>query len=534
MRLNILFGGKAGHGIDKVSSLTGKILSKLGYHTFSYRDYGSLIRGGHNFNVLSISDERIASHDKALDGILALDEATEEKHSEDLKEDGFLLKEDDFEDAKSYGKGYNMVFAGGLIKKLGFDFELLEDEIQEEFDKEKIIESNIEAARSGFESVEEKFSLERVGEELDTMTGSEAVAEGAIRSGMDVYLAYPMTPATPVLHILAGRQEENNYMTLQPESELSVINAGLGCAHTGAKTMIGSSGGGYDLMQESMAMQGVSEIPLVVYLSQRAGTGTGVPTYTAQGDLEVATKGSHSEFPRVTIAPGDPLEAIKATNEAFYFAENYRLLSVILSDKHLAESEFSFYGDVDLVEVGRNIDTEKKDGLYKQYEITEDGVSPRSVPGINIVKSTSYDHNEHGITVEDEEIVKGTTDNRLRKWETVEKEAKKFDQYKVHGEGDVVVVGWGSTKGAIIDAVKELDNVKFLQIIYLEPFPEETEEILREADKVLLAENNSTGLLGNLITEKTGFRIKDENKILKYAGRPFMSDELKEKIEARL
>lgn len=533
MRLNILFGGKAGQGIDKVSSLTGKILSDLGYHIFSYRDYGSLIRGGHNFNVLSVSDKEITSHEKELDGILALAEETEEKHQKDLKEDGFILKEDDFDNAKQFGKSYNMVFVGALAKKLGLSLTGLEEKIKEEFKKEKVIENNIEAAKSGFSVTEAKFDLEKIGDKMKTMTGSQGAARGAIRSGMDVYLAYPMTPATPVLHILANKQTESDYMTLQPENELSVVNAALGCAHTGAKTMIGSSGGGYDLMQESLAMQGVSEIPLVVYLSQRAGTGTGVPTYTAQGDLEVATRGSHSEFPRLVVAPGDPQEAAKTTNEAFYFAENYRLLSIILSDKHLSESEFTVSGEIDLTDVGRNIDTERKEGLYKNYEVTEDGVSPRSVPGINVVKSSSYDHNEYGITVEDEDIVKKTTDSRLDKWETIKEEAKKFKQYKIHGEGNTIVVGWGSTKGAIKDATENLD-VKFLQIIYLEPFPEDVKEILEEADQVLLVENNSTGLLGNLIAEKTGFKIGEENQILKYAGRPFMSDKLREKIEAKI
>lgn len=532
MRLNILFGGKAGQGIDKVSSLTAGALSNLGYYTFSYRDYGSLIEGGHNFNVLSISDGPVASHESKFDGILSLDETTLEKHGDQLKEGGFVFQGDDFENAKDFGRSYNMLFAGALIRTLGINFKKLEEVIREEFQKEKVVEKNIQAARKGYDSAEEERQLDEVGDKLELMNGSEAVGKGAIESGIDVYLGYPMTPMTPVLHYLAARQRDENFLVFQPENELSVANAALGAAHTGAKTMIGSSGGGYDLMQEAMSMQGVSEIPLVVYLAQRAGTGTGIPTYTEQGDLEVATKGSHAEFPRITIAPGDPTEAIEAANQAFYFAEKYRLLSVILSDKHLAESEFTILKEPEIQKVKRNIDTQKKDGLYKNYRYVEDGISPRSVPGLNVVKSSSYEHDEKGITIEDKDIAKRMVDKRLKKQEKVVEESKKFEQSKIHGDEDAdkVVVGWGSTKGAILDATRG-KNVKFLQILYLEPFPEEIGKILEDADKVILVENNSTGLLGNLIREKTGYKIKDKNKILKYDGRPFKSDELGNKIK---
>lgn len=537
MKINILFGGRAGQGIDKAASLTGEILSEIGYYTFTYRDYGSLIRGGHNFDVLAISDQEISSHDRELDGILAMNGKTAEKHEDQLKEDGFMISEKNFEEPKKFGKSLNMLYVGSLIKKLGLDTDRVKEKIREEFNEEEVIESNIEALEKGYKSVENHgLKLEKNGNKgLKAETGSEAVVQGSIESGLDVYLAYPMTPATPALHLLAGKQDEEDIVTFQPENELAAVNAALGSSHTGAKTMVGTSGGGYDLMQEAMSMQGISEIPLVVYLAQRAGAGSGVPTYTAQGDLGIATKGSHSEFPRVTVAPGDPLEAVEAANQAFYFAENYRVLSVILSDKHLAESVYTYKGEPDITEVGRNIDEGKKEGLYKHYELTEDGNSPRTVPGMNTVKSTSYEHWERGVTTEDKEKIEKMTDKRKRKQETVERETEKFTRYKIHGEGgsDTVILGWGSTKGAIKDAMKDL-NVKFLQVIYLEPFPEEIKEVLEEANQVILVENNSTGLLGDLVTENTGYQVKEDNKILKYNGRPFRADELREKIKRKV
>ncbi len=534
MRINVLFGGKAGQGIDKAASITADTLSKLGYYTFTYRDYGSLIRGGHNFDVLSISDKEINSHEKELDGILAMTPETTEKHRERLKKQGFKIDKKDIEDGEDLGKSLNMAYTGALAKKLGIDLDRLERKIDEEFQGE-IARKNKEAAEKGYRSTETKINLKERNGEAKTITGSQAVSKGAIKSGMDIYLAYPMTPATPVLHTLAGKQEEKDILTFQPENELATVNAALGASHTGSRTMIGTSGGGYDLMQETMSMQGVSEIPLVLYLAQREGAGTGIPTYTAQGDLEIATKGSHSEFPRVTIAPGDPKEAMKATNQAFLFAEKYRSLAVILSDKHLAESKYTIQKEPEIKKIDRNIDKKKQEGLYENYEKTEDGNSSRSVPGINIVKSTSYEHNEKGITTEDPEKTTEMTDKRLRKQETMKKEAEKYTQYKIHGDKntETTIVGWGSTKGAIKDALKDI-NAKFLQVIYLKPFPEEIKEILENSEKVILIENNSTGLLGKLIAEKTGYQIKEENKILKYDGRPFKSDELKNQIQEKV
>lgn len=533
MKLNVLFGGKQGKGVDGVATLAAEVITDYGYYTFKYRDYGSLIKGGHAFDVLAISDEPIDSHDKELDYLFALDEETVEKHKHRVKENGEIIKGYEITESKELGKAYNMVLLGAFAKLLSIDPEIIETAIENKFaDKgEEIVKKDLEAAEKGYQHLDVKHELNQKDKDIELLSGSHGIADGAIGSGLDVYLAYPMTPATPVLHILAQRQEEENIVTFQPENELSVVNAGLGSAHTGAKTMVGSSGGGYDLMQEAMSMQGISEIPLVVYLSQRAGAGSGIPTYTAQGDLEIALKSGHGEFPRVVIAPGDAREAIKAANEAFYFAENYRLLSVLLGDKHLAESDYSVENKPELTEVGRNIE-KPEDKEFDNYKITSSGNSPRSVPGEAVVNSTSYEHNEYGITIEDEETINAMTEKRKHKGDMVKLEAEEFERYKVHGSesSDNLVIGWGSTKGAIKDAIEDLD-VKFVQIIYLEPFPSEILEHIEDAEQVALIENNSTGGLANVIAENTGYMINDDQKILKYDGRPFNRDKLKEKIK---
>jgi len=511
MKLNILIGGKAGQGINKISEIVSSILVKQGYFSFNYRDYPSLIRGGHNFNVLAISDKRIGSTESKLDIIVAMDEKTSELHKEELKQDGIIIKPDEF---KNLGRNLNIALAGILIKILGFNKETLTEKIEEEFHNEEATA----AAIKGYESAETKYHLKQLDNQIKIMTGSRAVAQGAIDSNLDLYIAYPMTPATGVMHDLATNQIENKLMVFQPENEIAAINISLGSSFAGAITMTGSSGGGYDLMTEGLSMQGMAEIPLVYYLASRPGPGTGVPTYSLQNDLDAALRGGHGEFPRIVIAPGDPIEAVEKTNEAFYLAEKFNALSIILSDKHLAESEFS---------------SNRIPNKTLPVKVT------RKVPGEVITKATSYE-NQDGNTTESAEITKQNADKRIEKYNKIKQEIEKFQMIKLYGNPNAknLIIGWGSTKTVILDALDDIDksietnkgDYKFLQVIYMKPLSNQIKTEIEKANKVILIEQNLTGQLGRLIREKTGIKI--ENRILKYDSRPFNSDELKEEILA--
>jgi len=501
MRLNIVIGGSAGQGINKISGIVSKIMINQGYFTFNYRDYPSIIRGGHNFNILSISDKRVGSYESKIDGIIAMDDNTVKVHKKDLKKGGFIIRPDDF---LEYGRNLNVALAGCLIKILGFDKKILIDEIKKELNNKK----SINAADKGFEAEKKIFSLKKLKNKINIMSGSQAVAIGAVNSEINLYIAYPMTPATGVLHELAAKQIKNGFMVFQPENEIAVVNAGLGASFSGARTMVGTSGGGFDLMCEGLSLQGMSEIPLVVYLAARPGPGTGVPTYTSQGDLNIALRGGHGEFPRVVIAPGDPVEAIEKTNEAFYLSEKFGCLSILLSDKHLAESEFSFDGKA-------------KKALKVKVN--------RKVPGECIVKASSYEHDKHGNTTEDASITEKNAIYRLKKYVKIKRVAKRFEMIKIYGKKNSknLVIGWGSTKGAILDAIEGLD-FKFLQVLYMMPLSEQIKKEILKAKNVVLVENNLTGQLGRLIREKTGIKI--EKRILKYDARPFLSDELRKEL----
>ncbi len=515
MRLNILIGGKAGQGINKVSEIVSRVLIGQGYFTFNYRDYPSLVRGGHNFNVLCVSDEKVGSVESNFDIVVAMDDKTVELHKGELKKGGIIIESGEFKDL---GRNLNIALAGGLIKILGIDKEVLIEEVKSQF---KESDEAVKAAEKGFESQEVKFDFKNLDRDIEIMHGSRAVALGAINSGINIYLAYPMTPATGVMHELAAKQYDGGFMVFQPENEIAVVNAGLGASFTGAKVMVGTSGGGYDLMTEGLSLQGISEIPLVVYLASRPGPGTGVPTYSLQCDLDIAVYGGHGEFPRIVIAPGDPIECVEKTNEAFYLSEKFGCLSIILSDKHLAESEFS---------------SDRKPNKVLNFKVD------RKVPGEVIVKASSYEHDAEGNTTEDSEIARKNADARLLKYEKIKKECGKFEMIKMYGDSNAknLIIGWGSTKTVILDALDSIDgsissgkgDYKFLQVLYMEPLSSEIEEEIRKVldsdGKVILVEQNVTGQLGRLIREKTGIQI--ENRILKYDSRPFYSDELKKEI----
>ncbi|MEK9209428.1 MAG: 2-oxoacid:acceptor oxidoreductase family protein, partial [Patescibacteria group bacterium] len=352
----ILIGGKAGQGTAVTSHLIGKIFCRLGFYVFNYREYPSLITGGHNFNVLNISDKPVFSHKEKYDIILALDQKTIDLHQKNLNPGGFILGEKglkaknifsfDGEDILNKLKApkifENNILIGYLFKHLGIEKNIVFKVIEEEFPAEEKANSIKKAIEEGYNLSETKERLKKQGKEKYLIFGNEAIALGAVAGGLDIYFAYPMTPATPILHFLAKKQLKYNILVLQLENEIGVINAALGASFSGAKAMVGTSGGGFALMTEALSLAGMSELPLVIYFGQRAAPSTGLPTYTGQGDLKFALSAGHGEFPRAVVAPGDSQEAIIRTQEAFYLSSKYRIPAIILGDKHLGESGYSF------------------------------------------------------------------------------------------------------------------------------------------------------------------------------------------------
>ena len=545
MKKTILIGGKAGQGIDKTATFLGRILSNVGYYSFIYRDYPSLIRGGHNFDVLTFSDQPVYSHEDEYDIIMALDQETVSRHEKDLKKKGFIVGEEKIENKKvkkvnlqnylSSADGPrvlgNNVLIGALVKEWGVPLKEVSEAAADEFSSQTA-KTVIEGVKAGYEQKKEEEKITLFDKkDLYFFNGSQGVARGAVAGGLDVYFAYPMTPATGVLHELAKHQKEDDILVSQVGNEIAVANAALGSSYTGAQTMLGTSGGGFALMSEAMSLAGMAELPLVAYLAQRTSPASGVPTYSSQGDLKFALNVGHGEFPRIVVASGDPEEAFQRTQEAFYLAAKYNTLAILMSDKHIAESYYSFEKIKESRVKNNDFVVKEPAQDYQSYRVTEDGVSPRAVPGQGpFVRANSYEHDEYGYTTEEAEMTTEMNDKRWRKAAALKKDVLKLDPVQTYGQGSKLLVGWGSTKGALRDVVAEKDNYRFLQISYIEPFPaKEVKKELEKAEQVILVENNVTGLLGQVIREKTGFLIKD--KILRYDARPFTANYIISKLK---
>jgi len=369
-KISVIMGGEAGAGITRSGFLFAKACLRGGLHVFGANDYQSLIRGGHNFYIARADAEEIYSQADTIDLLLALNKETVFLHKDELISGGGIvydgeeiaLSDEDLhrDDLKLYSVPLkkvvkelegelimrNTVALGAAVALLNYDLELLNDVVRDAF-KPEVAELNVKAAKMGCDYAREhyagdfEFRLEKTssaGKRKMLLTGNEAVGLGAIRAGCKFYAAYPMTPATPLLHFMAPLDREYGMIVIQAESEIAAINMVAGASFAGVRAMTATSGGGFCLMSEGLGMTGMTETPAVIMLAQRPGPSTGLPTYSGQGDLRFAIHASQGEFPRVVIAPGDVEECFYKTMEAFNLAEKFQIPALLITDKYLAES----------------------------------------------------------------------------------------------------------------------------------------------------------------------------------------------------
>jgi len=574
-RISVMIGGEAGAGITRSGFLFAKACLRGGLHIFGTNDYQSLIRGGHNFYIARADAEEIYSQADTIDLLLALNKETILLHKDGLVPSGGIvydgeeiaLSDEELgrDDLKLYPVPLkrtvkelegelimrNTVALGAAMGLLGYDLEILNGVIRDEF-KLKAAEVNVKAAKMGYDYARDhyakdfKYRLERTssaGKRKMFLTGNEAVGLGAIRAGCKFYAAYPMTPTTPLLHFMAPLDREYGMIVIQVESEIAAINMVAGASFAGVRAMTATSGGGFCLMSEGLGMTGMTETPVVIMLGQRSGPSTGLPTYSAQGDLRFAIHASQGEFPRVVIAPGDVEECFYKTMEAFNLAEKFQIPAIIITDKYLVESHGAAEPfDQNRIGIDRGLllteDEYRGKEEYKRHKFTEDGVSPRAMPGTGgaIVRTSSDEHDERGYTTEDPELTTKMADKRFKKLDALVKELETYETTKFYGpvEADVTILGWGSTKGPIREAMKLLSKegvkVNYLQIVYLNPFPvANVQKTLKSAKKTVVVENNKTSQLSSLIREHVLMTV--DHKILKYNGRPFNPRELSQRIK---
>jgi 2-oxoglutarate ferredoxin oxidoreductase subunit alpha len=532
MEKQVLIGGEAGEGIKEAANLLAKVLVNLGYYAFTYHDYPSLIRGGHNFSTVRFSNEEVLAPAKTSDIIVALNQESYDRHREELKEGGVAIVDLSVEAEKAVkvpfkkltkGVTTSSAVLGALLKAFKLPVEEGEAVVKELPNPQE----NLRVLRAAYQEAQEVEELiEAEGIKGEYFSGSEGIALGAVDGGLDLYVAYPMTPASPVLHFLAKHKKELGIKVIQPENEIGVINFALGAAYAGAVTMTGTSGGGFALMTETLSLAGMSETPVVIYEAQRAGPSTGVPTYTEQADLLFVLFAGHGDFPKVVVGPSTAAECYQLTKEALKIAWKYQLPVVVLSSKNVAESFFT-------EKLFREQEKAKPllwdgKGEYRRYEITENGVSPMAFPGTKgaVVKANSYEHDPYGITTEEPKQVKEMKEKRQRKWEALKEELLSDQKWvKVGGDlnSDRVIVTWGENWGACKE-VGELLGYKVVKPSLLLPFPEQrVKEELEGAKEVVVVELSIGGQFEKLL-KLHGIEVS--KRFRKYDARPIFVEEL--------
>ncbi len=567
-------GGEAGFGIMSAGTMIARAFARRGYHILATNEYPSLIRGGHNLVTVRVASKQFASMNKDVHILMSLHNPCIELHKDELNENALVVfdpkdrewKQEDFSkpvvllpvplsqlvtSLSGAPIMRNTVSIGVTVALMGAEFSVLEDIIHDQFAKkdQKVIDSNIAMAKAGFDYVKTTYpdqssmylSAATKKEDQLIINASEALGIGAYRAGLKFAAIYPMTPINSLITFLADHSKDLQIVYKQPEDEIAGMNMALGASLAGARSMVATSGGGFALMVEGLSLAGIMELPIVIDLGMRVGPATGMPTWTEQGELQFAIHAGHGEFARIILAPADAKEAYALTVDAFNFADKYQIPVFVLTDKYLNESQWcvpksAFTGPV-AIDRGKLMKDEQlpQDGSFKRYALeTSDGVSPRSVPGQKggVFFSNGYEHDEIGHVTESGTMRIQQANKRLKKLESIKKDIRPPEVYG-DPEAEITFVSWGSTRGAVLDAIDILKTkgktAKLVHFTWLYPFPEEAALAALSANTRLIdVEQNATGQLASLIREHTGVLIKE--KILKYDGRPMYPEEIVEKV----
>ena len=449
----------------------------------------------------------------------------------------------------------NTIALGASIGLVDYDFDLATEAIKEGFTGRKAAlgDLNISAARHGYDYAKKMFGQnafpirlrkQPLGAKRMMIRGVQSIAIGKLKAGCGFQTYYPITPATDESEYLESHQPDYNMIVVQAEDEISAINMATGAAHAGLRSSTSTSGPGFSLMAEGLGWAGITEAPgPVIILWQRAGPATGLPTRTEQADLRFALHAAHGEFPRIIIAPGDVAECFYDTFDAFNYAERYQVPVIILADKFLA----STYKDIPLfntdgmkVDRGDLVQEEDlaKSPDYKRYQFTELGISPRARPGLKggVFWTTGDEHDEYGHITEAADLRVRMMKKRMNKIQLAGQVIPNSKKATLYGptSAPITLVGWGSTKGAILDGMEDLraDGIEtnFLQVRYVNPFPTDfVQKVLSSSRLTVAVENNYSGQMAGLIRERTGIAVN--SKVVKFDGRPFSQNEVYEGVK---
>ncbi|MEE6449037.1 2-oxoacid:acceptor oxidoreductase subunit alpha [Gottfriedia acidiceleris] len=562
-------GGQQGEGIESTGEIFAIALNRLGYYLYGYRHFSSRIKGGHTNNKIRVSTTEVRAISDDLDILVAFDQETIDVNFYELRKGGIVIADAKFNptipdstDVTLYSIPFtelatelgtslmkNMVAVGASSAILGLSIEVFREVVDEIFGKkgQQIVEKNIEAIARGAEEMREMLGVnvnkmqlsEADGKKRMFLIGNDAIAMGALAGGSRFMAAYPITPASEIMEYLIKKLPQYGGAVIQTEDEIAACTMAIGANYAGVRTLTSSAGPGLSLMMEAIGLSGMTEVPLVIVDTQRGGPSTGLPTKQEQSDLMAMIYGTHGEIPKVVIAPSTVEEGFYDMVEAFNVAEEFQVPVIVITDLQLSLGKQTVEPlQFEKVQIRRGkfdykqeLPVSENKEYFKRYEVTEDGVSPRVVPGMKggIHHVTGVEHDEMGKPSESPINRNQQMDKRMRKLNNLKFPNPVLVNSK-HDDADVLLVGFNSTRGAIEEAMVRLEQdgikVNHAHIRLIHPFP--TNELmpeLKKAKRVIVVENNATGQLASIIKMNCGHAEKISS-LLKYDGNPFLPKEI--------
>ena len=572
----VAIGGAAGQGVATPGDIFAKIFARRGLHLNAYNAYQSIIRGGHTFLTIRAGIKEVTCFGDHIDLLIPLNQDSMDRHLGLMRPGSAVIYNADTIKPGSHTNGtqlcplpvnqlskgsrskveQNTLALAASLKMMGVGFEPLAEILTEQFLRkgDKVVTENLAIARIGYDYAAANFQpfpnpLPMSDGQYAVLSGNIALAMGGAAAGVKFYCAYPMSPSTGVLHWMAAHAREAGIMVRQVEDEIGVINMAIGAAHAGVRAMCATSGGGFALMTEGLGMSAMMETPVVVVDVQRAGPSTGVPTKTEQGDLWQMLGAGFGDFPRLIAAPTDIADCFKLVPEMHNLADRFQCPGIILGDLLLSEGrssvdpkQLNFETKIDRGEMIVSADPTKETNGYKRYKITESGISPRAIPGVpgHTHTAATDEHDEDGVLISDEFT------NPAKRRAMMEKRQRKVSGIEAAVElpaligppdADVTLVGWGSTKGVIREAVAILNeegiSTNQLQIRWLVPLHGKAILNILELSKyTIIVENNYSGQFARYLRSETSY--VPNGYIRKYDGEPFMPHHIVEAVKEQL
>lgn len=572
-QLSWKIGGQQGEGVESTDRIFSTSLNRLGYYLYGYRHFSSRIKGGHTNNKIRISTHPIRAISDDLDILVAFDQETIDLNAHELRVGGVIVADAKFNPvvpagvearlfavpitaiAEELGTSLfkNMAASGASWALLGLPLEVFNKAVEEEYGRKgaSIVEKNVEAVRRGAQFVldeaggplEEFKLLPPDGQQKLFIIGNDAIALGALAAGCRFMPAYPITPASEIMEYLIKKLPSLGGQVIQTEDEISAVTMAIGANYAGARALTASSGPGLSLMTEAIGLSGITETPVVIVDTQRGGPSTGLPTKQEQSDLNAMVYGTHGEIPKIVLSPSTIEECFYDTIEAFNLADQYQVPVILMTDLQLSlGKQTSDLLDYNKITINRgkllqgDLPPLEDNKLFNRYQFTEDGVSPRSIPGqLNgIHHVTGVEHDQEGRPSESAINRKKMMDKRLHKLDNLVV-TNPILVDAPHEQPDLLIIGMGSTGGTIDEARTRLtkDGItsNHITVRLIHPFPtEQLKPYLASAKKVVVVENNATAQLAAQIKLHAGFSEKI-NHILKYDGNPFLPKDIHEQCK---